>query len=152
MARSSLLALAFVNATIDQYDKVADQVATDSRLTPLTVTHDGIEQITQTVQNYRSQIHGLHLISADPAGSLKFGSTTLTLFNLDRYGWQLQQWGDALVPQATIFFHRWQIAPATVVTAPTSTLLLARLQLLTSARILVRDYPIPTVQSTSHSA
>lgn len=151
MARSSLMALTFVNNSTNQYETIAQSIAADSQLTPLDAASDGIEQITQTVQTYRSQVYGLHLISSEQTGSLKLGSTTLTLFNLDRYGWQLQQWGEAMTPQATIFFHRWNLVPAGT-TASVSHLLLARLRLLTGARIIVRDYPAQTVRPTSHSA
>lgn len=152
MARSALMALTFINASTDQYATIAKTIATDSRLTALDTMNDGIQQITETVQTYHHQIYGLHLISAEPTGSLKLGTTTLTLFNFDRYGWQFQQWGEALVPQATIFFHRWNLVPGVTATSPISNLLLARLRLLTGARIIVRDYPMQATRSTSHSA
>ncbi|MCU0525988.1 MAG: DUF4347 domain-containing protein [Elainella sp. Prado103] len=113
---------------------------TPAELLHLDRQQDGIEQITAALAD-RSGIQTLNLICTDPEGHLKLGNTELTLFNLDRYGWQFQQWGEAFTSQAQIVFHRCYCPPCPEV----SHLFISRLALFTGAFVRVKEYPSQSV-------
>ncbi|MBF2073756.1 MAG: DUF4347 domain-containing protein [Synechococcales cyanobacterium C42_A2020_086] len=82
---------------------------------------DGIEQITALL--YRRQpLCQLHLIGIGSANSLQLGTAHLNLFTLERYGWQLQQWGEMLAAGAHLYLYGYPDDPPTTVTRrPTPT-------------------------------
>lgn len=131
-------ALVFVDPTVDEQAHFAYEIAqfAQAELLILDDQVDGIEQITSRLVNHRS-LQSLHLILPSEASTLRLGKTQLTPFNLDRYGWELQQWGESFAPQARIFLHRWNTPEAFEVPS----LFLARLSLLTGANVAVADHP-----------
>jgi hypothetical protein len=133
MARSSSLNLVFVDATINALQIGTGNVVPQAEVLTLTADQDGIEQITAALAA-RSHIQSLHILSLGGSGSLQLGATQLTLFNLDRYGWQLQQWGESLIPGAEIVFHDLA-STSDASTSQFSAPFLNRLHLLTGAKI-----------------
>lgn len=130
--------LVFIDATAHDLQLMAD-VAPEAEVLTLTAEQDGIEQITTALAG-RSGLQTLHIVSFGGSGSLQLGSTQLTLFNLDRYGWQLQQWGESLVPGAEIVFYDF-VGSAEAVTSQFSAPFLNRLHLLTGANIALMNRP-----------
>lgn len=133
MARSSSLNLVFVDATVSALQMGVGNVVPQAEVLTLTADQDGIEQITAALAA-RSGIQSLHILSLGGPGSLQLGATQLTLFNLDRYGWQLQQWGESLIPGAEIVFHDLA-STSDALTSQFSAPFLNRLRLLTGAKI-----------------
>lgn len=132
-------ALVFVDPTVDQQAHFAYEIAqfAQAELLILDDQVDGIEQITTCLVNHHF-LQSLHLVLPSESTTLKLGKTQLTPFNLDRYGWELQQWGEAFAPQARIFLHRWNTPEDFEV----SSLFLSRLSLLTGTKVAVADHPI----------
>jgi hypothetical protein len=124
--------LVFVDATAYDLQITAD-VAPSAEVLTLTADQDGIEQITAALAG-RSGLQTLHIVSFGGSGSLQLGKTQLTLFNLDRYGWQLQQWGESLEPGAEIVFYDF-VGSTEAVASQFSAPFLSRLRLLTGANI-----------------
>ncbi len=141
MARSNS-DLVFIDATAYDLQLTAD-VVPHAEVLPLTAEQDGIEQITAALAE-RSGLQGLHIVSFGGTGSLQLGATQLTLFNLDQYGWQLQQWGESLSPGAEIVFYDF-VGSAEAVTSQFSTPFLSRLRLLTGANIALLNRPALTL-------
>lgn len=56
---------------------------------------DGVEQITQTLQE-RTNPSGLHLVAHGTPGGLQLGSIQLSLDTLESYVNQLQSWSNSI--------------------------------------------------------
>lgn len=135
MARSSTsIALVFTDSASDAYPILAAGDLPEAEWVFLDADRDGIEQITQVLAD-RSGLQSLHIIFSGSPSNLKLGSAHLTLFNLDRYGWQLQQWGEALRPNATILLYVANNAASNGAVVSLSVPFLIRLGLLTGANI-----------------
>ena len=135
MERSLTLAsLVFIDAAVSNHYVAQGSSKAESLV--LRADQDGIDQITAALTACQS-IRSLHIIALGSPSSLQLGSTYLTLFNLDRYGWQLQQWGEALAANAKIVLQSCQLPAAN--TPPVSRSLLTRLHLLTGANIVASN-------------
>lgn len=135
MAPSTSTALVFTNSASDTQFILFKGLPPGAEWIVLDAEQDGIEQITAVLAN-RSGIQSLHIVLPAGLSNLKLGSADLTLFNLDRYGWQLQQWGEALGPNGNISLygcHDQTGSRGAVVHL--SSPLLTRLRLLTGANI-----------------
>lgn len=106
------------------------QAVAKLELLELAAEQDGILQITAALSQ-RIGLKSLHIVSSGNSGSLQLGAAQLTLFNLDRYGWELQQWGESLTAEAEIVLHQAAAEGFTQF----SEAFLSRLQLLTGAKI-----------------
>jgi len=138
-------ALLFVAPTID-LPNLSVQIAPKVERLALAADQDGVEQIT-TALSGRIGLQRLHIVSSGHAGSLQLGTTHLTLFNLDRYGWELQQWGESLVAGAEIVFHEAVVPGLDHLDSQFSSAFLNRLHLLTGAKILQVEAEIQPQQS-----
>jgi hypothetical protein len=150
MPRSSHpTALLFVDPTASLPNLPA-QIAPKAELLALDADQDGVEQITMALSR-RTGLQRLHIVSSCRAGSLQLGKTQLTLFNLDRYGWELQQWGESLAAEAEIVFHEGAGLDAddlsSQVSGQFSSMFLNRLHLLTGAKIRQIEAQIRPQQS-----
>ncbi|MBF2049518.1 MAG: DUF4347 domain-containing protein [Elainella sp. C42_A2020_010] len=125
-------ALVVIDSAVDDYHTLLQGVLPDTEALLLHAHSDGVAQITAALANYTG-IKQLHIVAATHANGLQLGSDYLTLFNLDRYGWQLQQWGDALATNARILVYAY----GEIQVASFSAGFLNRLRLLTGADITV---------------
>jgi hypothetical protein len=136
MAHSSGSVLVLIDAPV--YSQVLESFdgifPVDAEVQILAAERDGVEQVTEILR--MREVHTLHIVATNSAKSLQLGSTQLTLFNLDCYGWQLQQWGEALASDATIYLYSCNDAANTALSAP----FLHRLCLLTGANIMTADH------------
>ncbi len=130
-------ALVIVDPNVDQYAHFAYEIAqfAQAELFILDEQADGIEQITTTLTHHQA-LQSLHLILPSECNHFRLGNAHLTAFNLDRYGWDLQQWGEAFAPQAQIFLHRWNMPAEFEV----PNLFLTRLSLLTGAKVAITSH------------
>lgn len=136
MARSSTLTnLVFLDAALNTDQILIQKILPEAEVVVLDADRDGIEQITVALANRRG-LQSLHIVFQGDPSSLQLGSTHLTLFSLDRYGWQLQQWGESLAANAQILLHCSEtsnVGDPDMARLPMG--LLNRLRLLTGARI-----------------
>lgn len=96
--------LLFLDTAVPNYESLMRGVRASVEMILLDCSENGIVQITQELAG-RSCISSLHMIFRGSEGCLKLGSAELNAQNLDAYGWELQQWGDALTPGAEILLH-----------------------------------------------
>jgi uncharacterized delta-60 repeat protein len=83
--------LVAIDAGIESYELLVAGVVDGASVIILQSDRDGVEQITDALQNYRD-ITSLHIVSHGSPGCLYLGSTQLSLDTLDRYAFQLLQW------------------------------------------------------------
>jgi hypothetical protein len=139
---SPLTALVVIDPVVadtcrNNYQILLQNTLSHAKVLMLDAHSDGVTQITKALANL-TDLECLHLVAASFNG-LQLGSTKLTLFNLDRYGWQLQQWGNSFTPKAEIRVYGDQAADSSVISS-LSTPFLNRLCLLTGAKVTVINH------------
>lgn len=83
--------LVILDTGVADYQTLANGVISEAEVVILDRHQDGIEQITQALQQ-RSHITQLHIVSHGSPGCLYLGHTRFSLETIDRYGWDLQSW------------------------------------------------------------
>jgi hypothetical protein len=108
-SRSEVVAI--VDASVEQYPLLVAAIVgrTDVPIVVLDPDQNSIEQITELLQSY-TKITALYLISQSCGQRLFPGSTCLNQFNLETYGWQIQQWAESFSNHAKIFLYGCEIA------------------------------------------
>jgi hypothetical protein len=84
----------FVDAGVENYQQLVDGVIPTAEVFVLDAAADGIEQISQVLQQ-RQNIDAVHIVSHGAPGCLYLGNTQLSLDTFNRYASQLQQWNVA---------------------------------------------------------
>jgi hypothetical protein len=134
--------LLFVDPTVGDLPILPAQIAPKAEMLGLAADQDGVEQITAALSN-RHGLHSLHIVSPSHSGRLQLGTAHLTLFNLERYGWELQQWGESLMAGAEIVFHEGAVHGSDNLASPFSEAFLSRLHLLTGTKIILVEAQQP---------
>jgi hypothetical protein len=127
------LSLIFIDSALNNEQFLSTISLPAAETIVLDANRDGLEQITEVLAG-RQGIGNLYIVSQGCASSLQLGSSYLTRFNLDRYGWHLQAWGEALVPNAHITLY------ACTAFGEHDQTLVQRLSLLTSAQVSLAGY------------
>ncbi|MBF0095974.1 MAG: DUF4347 domain-containing protein, partial [Magnetococcales bacterium] len=70
---------------------------------------DGVDQISDWLQNYRG-LQAIHLLSHGDAGALRLGNTTLNAQNLESFTDKLTSWRAALAPGADLLLYGCGVA------------------------------------------
>lgn len=83
--------LVFIDAGVDNYQQLVDGAVSTAEVFVLDKTADGIEQISQVLQQ-RQNVDAVHIISHGSPGTLYLGNNELGLDTFNRYANQLQQW------------------------------------------------------------
>lgn len=83
--------LVFVDAGVENYQQLVNGVIPTAEVFVLDAAADGIEQISQVLQQ-RQNIDAVHIVSHGAPGCLYLGNTQLSLDTFNRYASQLQQW------------------------------------------------------------
>ncbi|MBW4660576.1 MAG: DUF4394 domain-containing protein [Drouetiella hepatica Uher 2000/2452] len=91
-------AYVFIDRNTYDYQYLIDHVKPGYQVILLENDRDGIDQVTEVLQNSR-EVTELHLVSHGSPGCLYLGNTHLSLENLDRYAGLLKQWRTALAHQ-----------------------------------------------------
>ncbi|MBW4546944.1 MAG: DUF4347 domain-containing protein [Symplocastrum torsivum CPER-KK1] len=81
----------FVDAGVENYQQLVNGVISPAEVFVLEAAADGIEQISQVLQQ-RQDVGAVHIISHGAPGCLYLGNTQLSLDTFNRYATQLQQW------------------------------------------------------------
>jgi Ca2+-binding RTX toxin-like protein len=81
----------FVDAGVENYQQLVDGVIPTAEVFVLDTAADGIEQISQVLQQ-RQDVDAVHIISHGAPGCLYLGNTQLSLDTFNYYATQLQKW------------------------------------------------------------
>ncbi|MGL5062708.1 MAG: DUF4347 domain-containing protein, partial [Microcoleus sp.] len=90
--------LLFVDSKVKDSEKLSENAAPHTEVIILKGDRDGIEQISETLQQ-RNNIAAVHILSHGAAGSVQIGATELTLENIENYRDFLEKW--FVLPTAT---------------------------------------------------
>lgn len=88
--------IVFIDAGVENSQQLIEGVIPSAEVFVLDKTADGIEQISQVLQQRRN-IDAVHIISHGSPGCLYLGNSQLSLDTLKRYAPQVQQWDVANV-------------------------------------------------------
>ena len=94
----------FLDATLSDLVTLTSSLPANAEIHLIDPTHDGLEQIALTLEG-RTDIDALHIYSHGSAGSLLFGSTTLSLSNINSYASTLSQIGTSLSAAGDILLY-----------------------------------------------
>ncbi|MBD2541657.1 esterase-like activity of phytase family protein, partial [Coleofasciculus sp. FACHB-SPT36] len=101
--------IVFIDSTVENYQSLAAGVEPGTEVFILNPMQDGVAQIAQVLAG-RTDIASVHIVSHGTQGSLQLGSTQLNSSNLEAYTSQLQQWANALTPDADILLYGCNVA------------------------------------------
>ena len=83
--------LVMIDANVEDYQMLADGVATDAHVVILERDRDGVEQLTQAIHQY-DNLSQLHIVAHGAPGCLYLGNTELSLSTLEKYELHLMSW------------------------------------------------------------
>jgi Ca2+-binding RTX toxin-like protein len=98
---SSSQILVFIDATVDDYQQLANSVIPDAEAIVLDPAQDGITQIT-TILAQHYNVRQIHIVSHGSPGCLHLGNTQLSLSTIDHYTPDLQRWQQATDLSSTL--------------------------------------------------
>ncbi|MCL1470541.1 FG-GAP-like repeat-containing protein [Argonema antarcticum] len=101
--------IAFIDPTVKDYQSLIAGIVPNTEIVLLDPTRDGVEQITQILAD-RTEVSSAHIITHGGEASLQLGTAQLSLENLDRYRASLEQWKNALTPDADILLYGCNVA------------------------------------------
>jgi len=101
--------IAIFDATVEDGESLAAGVLPGTEVVVLHPHQDGVAQITELLAS-RSNIEALHILSHGEPGCLYLGSTRLSTDTLDTYSTLVQQWRNALTPDADILIYGCHVA------------------------------------------
>jgi glucose/arabinose dehydrogenase len=104
--------IAFIDAGVYDAQSVAAGLQADIKVI-LDPNKDGIDQITQTLSQYRS-LEAVTIISHGNSGELSLGSSLLNQGSLERYADELLQWQESLSFDADILLGSCSVAAGDV--------------------------------------
>lgn len=105
---STPTAIAFIDASVQDYQFLTAAIAPDTAIYLLNSSQDALTQITQTLLHHQD-IASVHIISHGSAGQLQVGNTWLDATTLEQYRSHLQTWGTALTADADILLYGCEI-------------------------------------------
>jgi hypothetical protein len=83
--------LLFADPKVKDCEELIQNAAANTEVIILKSDRDGIEQITETLQQ-RNEIAAVHILSHGAAGCLQIGATELNLDNIETYRDRLEKW------------------------------------------------------------
>ena len=95
--------LIFIDTNVSNYQSLIPDTSNNAVIL-LNSQQDGIEQITEALENYRD-LDSISIISHGEAGSVQLGNTYLSSSNLDGYKNDLEAWGEALSSDGDLLFY-----------------------------------------------
>ncbi|MCT7956022.1 DUF4347 domain-containing protein [Laspinema palackyanum] len=101
--------LVIIDPRVTDYQRLLSVIPPGTEIHILDPDLEGIAQISAILSNSHG-IEALHIISHGAEGTLHLGNSTLDSSNLDSYGAQLQQWQQALSPNADLLLYGCDIA------------------------------------------
>ena len=88
--QTSTQKLVIIDPRVEAYEILAAGVRDSAQVIIIDPNFDGIEQITEALNNYPAP--SLHIVCHGEPGCLHLGKTPINAANIDRYRHQLQQW------------------------------------------------------------
>ncbi|WP_242058452.1 DUF4347 domain-containing protein [Microcoleus sp. FACHB-SPT15] len=88
---NQIATVVFIDAGVENYQQLVNGVISSAEVFVLEAAADGIEQISQVLQQ-RQDVGSVHIVSHGAPGCLYLGNTQLSLDTFNRYATQLQQW------------------------------------------------------------
>ncbi|MEM7578444.1 MAG: DUF4347 domain-containing protein, partial [Cyanobacteria bacterium P01_A01_bin.80] len=104
--------IAFVDSQLPNYQSLIDGFDENVQVFLLNGNDNGLNQITQTLENYQN-LDAIHLFSHGSAGGVELGNVLLTQDNLTNYQNQLQAWGNSLTVDGDLLFYGCNVAEGT---------------------------------------
>uniref|UniRef100_UPI0010F857E2 DUF4347 domain-containing protein n=1 Tax=Pseudomonas sp. D(2018) TaxID=2502238 RepID=UPI0010F857E2 len=100
--------IVFVDTRVPDYQSLLDDISPNAEVVLLDTGKDGVQQIADALAG-RSGIDAIHIISHGDAGVLLLGNGPLFEGNLDSYGSQLQDIGEALTADGDILLYGCEV-------------------------------------------
>ena len=94
---------------LETLPNVLDDAGPDVEIFMLDAQRDGIEQITETLQNY-SNLDAVHLLSTGQSDSILLGNVSLNNSNLLNYAAEISEWGNALGSNGDLLIYGSDLA------------------------------------------
>ncbi|MGB6295658.1 MAG: DUF4347 domain-containing protein [Rivularia sp. (in: cyanobacteria)] len=113
LENDGLKEIAFVDSQLSNYQTLIDGFDENVQVFLLDDSENGLNQITQTLENYQG-LDAIHLFSHGVAGGVELGNLLLTQDNLGTYQNQLQAWGNSLNPEGDLLFYGCNVAEGTI--------------------------------------
>ncbi|MCL1468838.1 DUF4347 domain-containing protein, partial [Argonema galeatum] len=88
--QTSTQKLVIIDPRVEAYEILAAGVRDSAKVIIIDPNFDGIEQITEALNNYPAP--SLHIVCHGEPGCLHLGKTPINAANIDQYRHQLQQW------------------------------------------------------------
>lgn len=104
----SVRQIAFIDPTVPNYQTLLEGIHPSIQFVVLDSNKNGVQQITDTLTDGRYS--AVHIISHGNSGSIQIGSSHLGYDNITEYPDELQQWRDALTPDADILLYGCKVA------------------------------------------
>jgi glucose/arabinose dehydrogenase len=98
----------FVDASLEDLGAILGD-SKDKAIFRLEESGDGIEQITETLQQF-SNLDSIEIISHGNDGFVDLGASSLNTENVDRHADELQNWGKALGTEGDLLFYGCKVA------------------------------------------
>jgi hypothetical protein len=89
--RQTATTIVFIDASLSDYQTLQTGIIESVKTVILSQNQDGIEQISQILQQH-PHITTIHILSHGAPGCLYLGNSQLNLTNIHNYTQQLQQW------------------------------------------------------------
>jgi len=103
----------FIDSNVSDYQQLIDDLlAKDDRQVDVILLNsnsNGIEQITETLNNYQD-LDAVHIFSHASDGSVQLGNSWLSLENTDNYTGSISSWQNALTDDADLLFYGCNLA------------------------------------------
>ncbi|MEM8718332.1 MAG: DUF4347 domain-containing protein [Cyanobacteria bacterium P01_G01_bin.39] len=122
--------LLFIDSKIAEYQTLIDNLTELTEVIILDEQRDGIEQITESLQQY-DDLAAVHIASHGSVGQLSLGNSKLNQDNLNSYQDSVTNWADALIETGDILLYGCNVAAD-----PTGTEFIDSLSQYTQADIL----------------
>ena len=100
--------IAFIDPSVPNYQTLLEGIHLAIQFVVLEANKDGVQQITAALAD--GKYSALHIISHGSSGSIQIGSSHLGDDNITEYAGELQQWKDALTPDADILLYGCKVA------------------------------------------
>ena len=101
--------IVFVDADVSDYQTLVNGIEPETEVIILDGNRNGIEQITETLANYRN-LESIQILSHGGAGILQLGNSYLNGENIESYQTQLQKWRESLTENADILLYGCNVA------------------------------------------
>ncbi len=103
----------FINSDVEGYQVLIDSITSDANrnvdIYLLSASDDGIQAITATLAGY-DELNAIHFVSHGSDGHVNLGSSTLSIFELNKYQDQLATWREHLSSHADMLFYGCDLA------------------------------------------